>query len=372
MGKILERLQAQEVNEQRVLFTKDGYLPDCLPCMHELKPSYNLSAIFEDCHNYVYANEGLLKDKIFHEIVKLLVMKLYDERNNGGESLQFGITSNEYKLIRANVSSSFEERINRLFDCVRSQYSHLLSDSVLRLKPLTLAYIVERLQYISLTHTPGDVKGEAFQSFVYSHQRGDRGEFFTPYPIVRLAVEMIAPQPKEKIIDPACGSGGFLIQAISYIQHNFPNTNKANYIREFIRGIEFNPDIALAAMIRSAFEGGAGKEITCTNALSESEYLNDSFDVILTNPPFGSKGKVEDTGILKSYILARKWQVISDGIWKPTKVVMSGQSPDILFIEKCLRLLKPGGGAWQLSCQMGCFRISQAAIFVFGYEHILK
>jgi type I restriction enzyme M protein len=154
---------------------------------------------------------------------------------------------------------------------------------------------------------------------------------------------MIAPQPGEGLIDPACGSGGFLIQAISYIQRNFPSVDKANYIREFVRGIEFNPDIALAATIRIAFEGGTGAEIICTNTLSESEHLNGSFDIVLTNPPFGSKGKVEDRRILKSYVLARKWRENSDSSWEPTKVVMARQSPEILFIEKCVRLLKPGG-----------------------------
>jgi type I restriction enzyme M protein len=343
MERTLSQLHTPVVTEQRLLFTEDGLLPDCLPHVHELRPSYNLSAVFDDCHNYVYANEGLLKEKIFHEIVKLLVMKLYDERTNDGGNLHFGITSVEYKLVRANAPNSFEERMSHLFNTVRDQYQYLFSDSVLKLKALTLAYIVGRLQYISLTNTPGDIKGEAFQTFVYRHQRGDRGEFFTPYSIVRLAVEMIAPQPREKLIDPACGSGGFLIEAISYIQRNFPDINKAEHIREFVCGMEFNPDIALAASIRITFNGGRGTEIICANTLSGSDNLDGSFDVVLTNPPFGNKGRIEDHGILKSYILARKWEKLSDNMWEPTKVVMAGQSPDVLFVEKCLRLLKPGG-----------------------------
>jgi type I restriction enzyme M protein len=234
-----------------------------------------------------------------------------------------------------------------------------------------LAYIVGRLQYVSLTETPGDVKGEAFQAFVYRHQRGDRGEFFTPYPIVRLAVEMIAPKPNERVLDPACGSGGFLIQTISYICKNNPNVDKAAYIQEYIRGIEFNPDVALSAMIRLAFEGGAGTEIICTNALVENETLNNAlcpvlinastngccdehnaqtFDIVLTNPPFGSKGKVDDQRILKSYLLARRWNKTQNkghesknDDWKMTRNVLAGQSPEILFIEKSLKLLRPGG-----------------------------
>jgi type I restriction enzyme M protein len=331
------------IREQQLLFAEESLLPASLPHLHELRPAANLSAIFDECHNYIYANEGLLKDKIFHEMVKLLVMKLYDEQNTSKQGLQLGITSSEYKNILANIPSAFEARIGRLFDTVRSKYRSLFSDDSLKLKPLTLAYVAGRLQYTSLTKTPADVKGEAFQAFIYRHQRGDRGEFFTPYPIVRLAVEMIAPKPHEKVIDPACGSGGFLIQSISYVGRSNPAIDKAAYIQEHIRGIEFNPDVAFSAMIRLAFEGGAGTEIICANALVENEQLNNAFDVVLTNPPFGSKGRIEDQRILKSYLLARRWSKTQNDKWEVTRNVLARQSPEILFIEKSLRLLRPGG-----------------------------
>ncbi len=335
--------QEWKVREQQLLYTEESLLPQNMPHLQELRPARNLSAIFDECHNYIYANEGLLKDKIFHEMVKLIVMKLYDEQNATKRGLQFGITSNEYRSILANTLNNFEARIEKLFDTVRNKYHSLLSDDSLKLKPLTLAYIVGRLQYLSLTQTPGDIKGEAFQTFVYRHQRGDRGEFFTPHPIVRLAVEMIDPKSNETVIDPACGSGGFLIQAISYICQNNLNIDKAAYIQEYIHGIEFNPDVALSAMIRLAFEGGAGAEVICTNALLEHGELNNAFDVVLTNPPFGSKGKVEDQRILKSYLLARRWSRTQNGDWEVTRNVLAGQSPEILFIEKSLKLLRPGG-----------------------------
>jgi len=333
----------KKIKEQQLLFTEDSLLPDRLPRLHELQPSHNLSAVFDECHNYIYANEGLLKDKIFHEMVKLLVMKLYDEQNAGKGSLQFGITASEYRNVLADSPSTFEKRIGRLFEIIRSKYHGLFTDSTLKLKPLTLAYVVGRLQHLSLSKTPGDIKGEAFQAFVYRHQRGDRGEFFTPHPIVKLAVEMIAPKPNERVIDPACGSGGFLIQTIAYLQRTHPKIDKPAYIQRNVSGIEFNPDVALSATIRLAFEGGAGTEITCANALVENEKLNNAFDIVLTNPPFGSKGKVEDQKILKSYVLARRWNKSHNNDWEVTRTVLAGQSPDILFIEKCLKLLRPGG-----------------------------
>jgi type I restriction enzyme M protein len=335
--------QKWEFREQQLLYSEENLLPASLPRSQELRPAHNLSAIFDECHNYIYANEGLLKDKIFHEIVKILFIKLYDEQNVTKECLQFGITSSEYRSTLGGKSSSFEVRINKLFDTVRNKYPYLFSDDSLKLKPLTLAYIVGRLQYVSLAHTSADVKGEAFQAFVYRHQRGDRGEFFTPYPIVRLAVEMIAPKQNERVIDPACGSGGFLIQTISYVYRNNPNIDKIHYVREQICGIEFNPDVALSATVRLVFEGGKGTEIICANALLENEQFNNAFDVVLTNPPFGSKGKIEEQKILKNYLLARKWNKTPNGDWEVTRNVLAGQTPEILFIEKCLKLLRPGG-----------------------------
>lgn len=335
--------RGRKVKEQQLLFSEESLLPAALPRISELRPATNLSAIFEECHNYIYANEGLLKDKIFHEIVKLLVMKLYDEQNNAECGLRFGITFGEYRNILANLPSDFESRISKLFDVVRREYGPFFSDDTLKFKPLTLAYVVGRLQHISLKETPGDVKGEAFQAFVYRHQRGDRGEFFTPYPIVRLAVEMIDPKPNETIIDPACGSGGFLIQTIAHVCRQYPGIDRSAYVQERIRGIEFNPDVALSAMIRLVFEGGIGTEIICANALLENEQFNNTFDIVLTNPPFGSKGKIEDQRILGSYALAHRWNRSSQDEWEVTGSVLAGQSPEILFIEKSLKLLRPGG-----------------------------
>lgn len=337
-----KKAKNKELKEQLLLLTDSDLLPDTLPTIADLAPAENLSAVFDGCHNYIYANEGMLKDKIFHEMVKILVMKLYDEKNNGGK-LEFGITSSEHRSLVSNVASPFQDRLARLYLKVQKQHSNLFLDDSLRLKPLTLAFIVSQLQFVSLTNTPGDIKGEAFQAFVYRHQRGDRGEFFTPFPIVRLAVEMVDPQPDEKLIDPACGSGGFLIRTISHVVRENDHVNISRYIRENVRGLEFNPDVGLATMIRMSFEGGVGDEIVCVNSLSDSDDLDGKFDIVLTNPPFGAKGRVENQKILRSFVLARKWQHVTGEKWEPTKVVLSGQTPDILFIEKSLKLLKPGG-----------------------------
>lgn len=329
---------------EQLLFTEESMLQDELPRLDELRVARNLTKLFDDCHNYVYANEGLLKDKIFHEMVKILVMKLYDEGNAEGGALRFGITQEEYRReILNNSTGSFKERIMDLYADVRKKYSKFITDKTLRLKPGSVAYLINRLQFLNLGETPGDVKGEAFQVFVSRHQRGDRGEFFTPHSVVRLAVEMIDPKPGERIVDPACGSGGFLIQTIAYVRKKHNDMDVTGYIREYIRGIEFNPDIATTAMVRLAFEGGSGEEILCRNALVEGDEERELFDIVLTNPPFGNKGKIQEKEVLTTYTLARKWKRTKEDRWESTQKMLVGQAPDILFIEKCLRILRPGG-----------------------------
>jgi len=154
---------------------------------------------------------------------------------------------------------------------------------------------------------------------------------------------MIDPKPGERVMDPACGSGGFLIEAIAHVLGKNSTAEKAGYIRRCIRGIEFNPDIAASAMVRLAFEGGSGEEISCRNALVEGNEENELFDVVLTNPPFGSKGKIRENEILERYKLARKWRRLDGDRWDSTQMLMGGQSPEILFIEKCMKILRPGG-----------------------------
>lgn len=334
--------------QQDSLFNESDHFPTSLPLRSQLKACGNLLAVFEDCHNHIYANEGLLKEKIFHEIVKLLLMKLSDEQGAANGRVLFGITSSEHRELKAGSATNFLERTAGLFTSVKKVHPKLFAeDSGLSLRPLTLAYVVGRLQLLNLTQTPGDVKGKAFQAFVNRHQRGDRGEFFTPHPIVRLAVEMVDPKPNESVIDPCCGSGGFLIQAIANVGRQAEKEpsqwNKSHFVSKQVRGIEFNPDIAQAAMVRLAFEGGTGEEILCRNALTGLGDLCGSFDIVLTNPPFGSKGKVEDYSILGSYELARKWQKNHTGEWKKSDVLLPAQTPDILFLEQCMRLLRPGG-----------------------------
>ncbi len=363
-------------NRNKFVFKDVLKIPKCgettihLPEKKDLKPAPELKSIFETCHNYIYANEGLLKEKVFNEVLKLIFIKMVDEKGSSPKC-EFGITSEEEEEIKEGKSSAFTERISKLFEEVKLNYSDVFDQNErINLKPITLAFVVSQLQEYSLIETKADVKGTAFQTFVYAHQRGERGEFFTPQPIVELAVEMLDPKDKEKFIDPACGSGSFLVSGMNYVREKFikerpDKKSKANeflkeYARTHIAGIDINPDLSKVAKMHMILYDDGHTGIFSANSLSSFEELADlaakarvpspltplpnTFDVLMTNPPFGSKGKVTDKNILKQFNLGYKWKKDkTTGKWIKTDVLQNGQVPDILFIERCLEILKDGG-----------------------------
>jgi len=330
-----------------VLFDETAYFTPELSLRRDLKPSRNLLSAFEQCHNYIYANDGRLNDKIFHEIVKLLLMKIWDERRQPEERVSFGITVQEYRDLTHGASDSFIKRLEGLFQAVKNKYPQFLAeDKGISLRPLSLAYVVKQLQDISISESPRDAKGDAFQSFVYRHQRGGRGEYFTPYPIVQLAVDIVDPQPNELVIDPACGSGGFLMEVVKHVADAAGENKKFNqddFVKKYVNGWEFNPDIAQAAVLQMLSFGGDGREIICKNSLENFAIHESKYDVIVTNPPFGSKGKVEEVKILSQYELGKKWCRNDKGKWVSTEELQQSQAPDILFLELAVKLLKPNG-----------------------------
>lgn len=324
------------------LFGEEATLPSVLPRVGSLRATRNLLTVFEDIHNHIYANEGILKDRIFHEMVKLLLMKLWDEDRGPDAQVEFGITADEYRGVRGGADTGFLARLDGLFRAVIDQHPHLFPDGErLLLRPASLAFVVSRLQGINLRLSPGDVKGQAFQTFVYRNQRGDRGEFFTPHPVVTLAVRMMRPQPGETVMDPACGSGGFLIEVVRQLRESGLEDVR-RYVRDSLRGLEFNPDVARAAGVRLALEGGTGDEISCSDSLRSAERLHSSCDVVLTNPPFGSKGKITDPRLLAGYSLGHRW-AREGSRWAETDEILPGQTPEVLFLELCVLMLRPGG-----------------------------
>ena len=190
--------------------------------------------------------------------------------------------------------------------------------------------------------TKRDVISEGFQAFWGPKLRGEKGQFFTPRNVVKMCVEILDPKPKQKIIDPACGSGGFLVECITHLngKESFHN----------IFGIDKEIDLAKICKAYMSIIGDGHSNVFCADSLEfpprlaemQEKIKNDSFDVVLTNPPFGARIPIENRKILRNYELGHRWNKTKHGEWENTGSV-SKQVPQILFIERCLQLLKSGG-----------------------------
>ncbi|MDR2171333.1 MAG: N-6 DNA methylase [Planctomycetaceae bacterium] len=301
---------------------------------------------FEEIHDYIYANDGLSPQQALEEFVKILFIKIYDENNSLN---QFVISTEEQRQLESGeLPQNFIKRITELFDQTQNEYQDIfdLNDRI-KISQLSLGFTVQKLQEISLLDSSQDAKGLAFQKFL-SHQEKDRlGQFFTPEPVIDFCVDVIQPDINETIIDPACGSGGFLTAILKYLQNKHENINIANIIANNIFGLDINKSILRIAKMKLLLESNVKTNLYCLNSLDDITAIQsltpfNNFDCVLTNPPFGAK--INNTAIISKYDLGCKWsKKDKDNIFYKTKSVYSNQNADILFIERCLQLLREGG-----------------------------
>jgi len=250
-------------------------------------------------------------------------------------------------------------------------------NDVIELEPRVLAYIVSQLQTWSLLESDIDVKGKAYEEIVGANLRGDRGEFFTPRNVCRMAVGMLDPSPDDLVLDPACGTGGFLTIAMNHVIEKIRATERARWrnpeharpheqeelfrkVRAYadrgIVGIDINPNLVKAAKMNMVLNNDGSGGLYQANSLERPGTWSDAprrrdllgqVDILFTNPPFGSRIQVDDPAILEQYELAHVWDYheASDRYTlREPRQLQRAQPPEILFVERCVRFLKPGTG----------------------------
>ncbi len=254
----------------------------------------NLLKRFEEIHDYIYANDGLSPQQTLEEVVKILFIKIFDETANTG---LFHITTTEWSdLSQGKTVEIFIERIANLFKQTQETYQDVFeTDDRIRVSTLALGYTINKLQGISLTNSSQDAKGLAFQKFLTHHEKDGRGQFFTPEPVIDFCVEMMQPKPHETIIDPACGSGGFIMSALKYLEKNHQDIDYQAIVSKNIFGIDINKSIARIAKMKLLLEANGKTNIFCANSLEDLDSFKlaiaqkEGFDLLLANPPFGAK-----------------------------------------------------------------------------------
>lgn len=268
----------------------------------DLIPSDNLKPTFKTIRNYLAANAvGITRDEVFAaQIINLIFCKIYDERfTRPEETVNFraGVNENE---------DAIRKRIIDLFEKVKTQYNDVIEISdTIDIDKKSLTYVVGELQLYSLRDSSRDAVGEAFEIFIGPSLKGGQGQFFTPRNVVNMVVEMVDPGTNSKILDPACGSGGFLVEALRYVWNKveqqgkelgWPTTEieaeKQKVAIKNIRGIDKDSFLSKVAKAYLAILGDGRGGIHCENSLDKFENWSaqtqediqyKKFDVIITN-----------------------------------------------------------------------------------------
>ena len=329
----------------------------------DLKPTHNLKAIFKSIRNYLAANTvGATRDEVLaQQLINIIFCKIYDEKYTAPE---------EIVKFRAGIEEKpkeVEKRISDLFKEVKTNLPDVIdAEDKILLDTKSLLFIVGELQNYALTACERDVVADAFETFIGHALKGGSGQFFTPRNVVRMIVDILQPDENDKIIDPACGSGGFLIESLKSVWERIENKysklgwSKVEIVKKQIevatknfRGIDKDYFLSKVAKAYMNLVGDGTSGIYCEDSLENPENWRsdaktkiefEAFDILLTNPPFGSKIPVVGIEKLKQYEVGYKWkQDKTSNQWVKTEKIKEQEEPQVLFIERCLSLLKDGG-----------------------------
>lgn len=333
----------------------------------------SLKEIVQDMEDEVLANAGV---DVFEEVFKLIFAKLYDEMQSGNEPERS--TRNLEFYNRGYDDLALKEKIQTLFDKANHKWQGVFPEGTkINLTATHLSVCVSFLQDYKLFNSNLDVVDNAFEFLMQKSSKGEKGQYFTPRYVIDMCVRMMNPKPEECVIDTACGSSGFTVHSIFHVWRNylhmdgkdmsymFTAEKKGNkyedYVRDKVFAIDFDEKAVRVSRALNLIAGDGQTNVLQLNTLDFSkwdslkknddnwdtvfgpgfnrmkklankrgDYSNFNFDIVMANPPFA--GDIKETTILSHYELAHK----KGNAQKPV-------GRDILFIERNLKFLKPGG-----------------------------
>lgn len=370
------------------------------------------SNLLHKCHNIIRNNDKLSPEASFDEISKILFIKIMYERNPKQNAV-FSLKQFDELKSAWNLSKGSSEKENsymqRLFEDVKEEFANdgiFEENEKIKVREKSFESIVKELEIYNLTNTSSDVKGIAFERFLGRTFRGELGQFFTPRVIVDFVINLLDIKENELVCDPCAGSGGFLIKAFETINNEIEkeyieqkrekqkeifgnklenidneelNKNYNVWLDEInskqkervkslstkqIFGTDANPRMARVSKMNMIMHGDGHSGIHHHDGLlNVNGIFRNRFDVIITNPPFGTTlnkdSTVEDDDrYTNKKMIERYKELYGDGyedelkqvtgnIGKPIrdlfKVGANFGQTEVLFIERCLDLLKPDG-----------------------------
>ena len=291
---------------------------------------------FRRLYYHLYTNSRASRaERIIGDLSNLLLCKIASERNGGKGRERI----EQFLRGEDSANSLLIPILLDVFPSVTDQgEKFFLEDEALR-------HGLQELAPLSFHSAPAHILGEAFQALMGPRLRGDKGQFFTPRNLVRAIIEINSPPSWARVVDPACGTGGFLVETAAY------QLEKQRGEREKGKLIGIDKDRDLCRLAEASLEIAASDRYQVVNtssldiaALAElpAGELPFEADFVFTNPPFGANIKVTDQSILKQFSLGHKWSETKSG-WRKDSGIKQAQDPQILFLELCIRLLTSGG-----------------------------
>ena len=334
-----------------------------------------LTRRFKQAHEALWAGGQLNPSEAFDELDKLIFCKIWDERKprKVGEPYDFQIITvskteekDEHKR-RLIENDNLYNRVKALYEEGRKRDAEVFRDNI-RLTPEKIRTVVSYLESVNLGDTDLDSKGRAFETFMGSFFRGNFGQYFTPREIVDFIVDVLPIKNDSKVLDTSCGSGGFLLYALNKVRNeatsyypNYKNDAKQyakwfpywhDFAQNNLYGIEISEQISRAAKMNMIIHDDGHTNVVTSDGLVSDEQLisktknqgfkYDTFDFIITNPPFGSTIRQSEQAYLKTYQLGKKeedWLAVK----AQPEITRDGQSTEVLFIEQDFKYLKEGG-----------------------------
>lgn len=331
-----------------------------------------LIAAIKKCHQTLWGGGRLSPPAAFGEFCKIIFVKVRDEKatRKKGEPYEFQIKTDE-------SAQALASRIKAMYAVEMKREPDVFKDPI-KVDDGTLKMCVSHLESINFNKTDLDTKGVAFEQFLDGFFKGDFGQYFTPREIIQFAVEVLKPSADDYVLDPACGSGGFLLYAMDYVRHAADRIYDADEVQDRFRhwhdfakdrlfGLEINDEISRVAKMNMILHDDGHTNIAGFDALEKFDKLKDqnrklspdTFDLVLTNPPFGAMVKQSEKG--KAYM--EGWELLryvgkgeqGDGgagemqsDYKAGKKSLKARTSiktEILFCERVWQFLKPGGRA---------------------------
>lgn len=322
----------------------------------DLKKSPNLKKTFSLINQHLYGRlkytdtDTRARSK---EVINLLLCKLVDEKEKAPEEhVDFCIKNGEAKHdVARRMSSFFQKHVKQAFkDVMGANEEITLNDDLLYM-------IVKELQDISLLASSKDIFRDAFEIFVSRIIKEEGGQFFTSSNIITFMVDYLDPEIDSVILDPACGHGGFLLELKDRLWAKIQASDKPKQQEKQLEIISnlygIDKDLFLSKICKLYLEilSGGKSKIFCEDALDLERYnahtkediKDNQFDIILTNPPFGAKIPIDERSILRHYELGHVWMNVGNTTYERKGKLAKKQPPQILFIERCIQLLKNGG-----------------------------